>query len=122
MVLCGRGFRFLECCACAKPGCVDSRLRGNDEVGRRCNELAGRVMVCRVPTRGDWIWVGWPVGTYEAGCCRALGGGQAPALHSPLPTPLDSRPVCGYGACFDPLHTPWIPASAGNTYGLAQAT
>ena len=29
-----------------------------------------------------------------------LSWGQAPALHSPLPTPLDSGPVSRYGACF----------------------
>ena len=29
-------------------------------------------------------------------------GGQAPALHSPIPTPLDSGPVSGYGTGSSP--------------------
>ncbi len=31
---------------------------------------------------------------------QGVSWGQAPALQSPLPTPLDSGPVSGYGACF----------------------
>ncbi len=42
-VLCGRGFRFLECRACATPGCVDSRLRGNDGLRGRSDEGMSRM-------------------------------------------------------------------------------
>ena len=39
--------------------------------------------------------------TARAGCGRgAPGWGRAPALWAPFPTPLDSGPVSGYGACF----------------------
>ena len=36
-----------------------------------------------------------PGGATRANYRRALGGGQAPALRSPLPTPLDSGPRIG---------------------------
>ena len=42
----------------------------------------------RAPTRGAptvrLVSVRTPVRIYEAGCCRAVGGGQAPALHFSL--------------------------------------
>ena len=37
----GLRFRFLDCCSCAGPGCVDSRRRGNDEWDGWQHELKG---------------------------------------------------------------------------------